>query len=165
MFPCLRWLMAVEYRQPQLLSSAFPHGMAACLAVGLMLAAATAQATDLSGCWSGTWQSHTTGHHGPLTACFVRTADHQYAVSFRGRFWGIVPFRYRVVMTATEQPDGTVQLTGSQYLGRLFGTFTFTATASGQQFQAQYASCKDHGVFCLRRCTVACEPAPGGTQP
>mgnify|MGYP000368554190 CR=1 FL=1 len=130
------------------------------LAVGLALSAGMVQAGDLSGCWSGTWQSQVTGHHGPLWAQFVRTGDNQYEVSFRGRFFVLVPFRYRVTMTATEQPDGTVQLQGSQYLGRMFGTFTFTATATDHQFQAHYASCKDHGSFCLTRCTIACCAAP-----
>lgn len=126
--------------------------LAACLA----LAAGVAQAGDLSGCWSGTWQSQVTGHHGPLWAQFVRTGDQQYDVYFRGRFFKLVPFRYSVTMTATEQPDGTVLLQGSQYLGRMFGTFTFSATATDSQFQAQYAACKDHGSFCLSRCTVTC---------
>jgi hypothetical protein len=126
--------------------------LAACLA----LAAGVAQAGDLSGCWSGTWQSQVTGHHGPLWAQFVRTGDQQYDVYFRGRFFKLVPFRYSVTMTATEQPDGTVLLQGSQYLGRMFGTFTFSATATDSQFQAQYAACKDHGSFCLSRCSVTC---------
>lgn len=129
---------------------------AACCALSLGMA----QAADLSGCWSGTWQSQVTGHHGPLWAEFVRTGDHQYEVYFRGRFFVLLPFRYSVTMTATQQPDGTVQLQGSQYLGRMFGTFSFSATATDSQFQANYASCKDHGSFCLTRCTTACAATP-----
>lgn len=137
-----------------------PRWAACLLMAGLTLTAPRAWAGDLSGCWSGTWRSLVTGHHGPLWADFVRTGDQQYEVHFRGRFFKLVPFRYSVTMTATEQPDGTVQLQGSQFLGRMFGTFTFSATATDSQFHAQYASCKDHGTFCLTRCTTACCAAP-----
>jgi hypothetical protein len=139
---------------------AWPRWAACLILTSLMIASGMARAGDLSGCWSGHWQSHVTGHHGPLWAEFVRTGDHQYDVFFRGRFFVLVPFRYSVTMTATEQPDGTIVLQGSQYLGRMFGTFTFSATATDSQFRAQYASCKDHGSFCLTRCTVACGQAP-----
>jgi hypothetical protein len=122
-------------------------------ALVLLLALPTAaRAVDLSGCWSGSWQSCSTGHQGPLFAEFVPCGDSQYEVHFRGRFFKVVPFKYSVTMLA-EQRDGVVHLSGSQYLGRLFGTFTFTATADGTYFNADYSSCKDHGQFELSRCS------------
>ena len=111
---------------------------------------AAARAVDLSGCWSGSWESCSTGHQGPLFAEFVPCGDSQYEVHFRGRFFKLVPFKYSVTMTAQEQ-DGVVHLSGSQYLGRLFGTFSFTATASETCFNARYESCKDQGQFELSR--------------
>lgn len=111
---------------------------------------AAARAVDLSGCWCGSWESCSTGHQGPLFAEFVPCGDSQYEVHFRGRFFKLVPFKYSVTMTAQEQ-DGVVHLSGSQYLGRLFGTFSFTATASETCFSASYESCKDHGQFELSR--------------
>lgn len=119
-----------------------------------LLAQQTCLATDLSGCWSGTWQSCQTPHQGPLHAEFVRIDANRYEVFFRGRFFKISPFKYSVVMTATEQ-DGVVYLSGSKYLGRMFGTFSFSATATDCQFNATYTSCKDDGVFKLCRCTHA----------
>jgi hypothetical protein len=125
------------------------------LAILLLLAApGVSKAVDLSGCWSGTWQSCTTRHHGPLNAEFVRLNESQYEVFFQGRFFVIMPFKYSVVMTATEQ-HGVVHLSGSQYLGRMFGTFSFNARATGCQFNAHYSSCKDSGQFTLSRCTYA----------
>ena len=117
-------------------------------------------AADLSGCWSGTWQSCTTSHKGPLNAEFVRLDENRYEVFFNGRFFKLLPFKYSVVMTATES-DGVIYLSGSQYLGRMFGTFTFSAAASDSQFNANYSSCKDNGRFCLTRCTYVascCQP-------
>jgi hypothetical protein len=116
-----------------------------------------AAATDLSGCWSGTWQSCVTPHHGPLQAEFVRLNENQYEVFFKGRFFVVMPFRYSVVMSASEQ-NGVVYLAGSQFLGRMFGTFSFNASANDCQFTANYNSCKDHGQFILSRCTRACGP-------
>ena len=113
-----------------------------------------AQATDLSGNWSGTWQSGNTRHHGPLQAEFVRLSESEYEVFFRGKFFAILPFRYSVVMTASES-DGVVTLSGSKYLGRMFGTFSFSAAATDTDFNANYSSCKDHGCFVMSRCSYA----------
>jgi hypothetical protein len=108
-------------------------------------------AADLSGCWSGTWESCSTGHKGPLRAEFVRLDEGSYEVYFSGRFFKVVPFRYTVIMTAHEH-DGVVHLSGCKYLGCLFGTFSFTATASDCEFIADYSSRRDHGWFTMTRC-------------
>lgn len=113
-----------------------------------------AAATDLSGCWSGSWQSCVTSHQGTLNAEFVRLDDCRYEVFFQGRFFKILPFRYSVVMMATEQ-DGVVYLSGYKYLGRMFGAFSFSAAATDCEFNADYSSCKDHGRFTMSRCTRA----------
>jgi len=112
------------------------------------------KAVDLSGCWSGTWQSCVTPHKGPLRAEFVRLDANRYEVFFNGRFFKLIPFKYSVVMTATEQ-NGVVYLSGSKYLSRMFGTFSFNAAAADCQFNANYSSCKDNGRFALTRCTYA----------
>jgi hypothetical protein len=113
-----------------------------------------APAADLSGHWSGTWQSGSTRHQGPLQAEFVRLDANRYAVHFSGRFLRFVPFRYSIAMTAVES-GGVVTLSGSKYLGRLFGTFSFAATATDCRFEANYSSCKDHGYFRMTRCSYA----------
>src|SRR5262245_38991907 len=82
------------------------------LVAGLMTSLpAACQAIDLSGCWSGTWQSCVTPHKGPLNAEFVRLDANTYEVFFNGRFFKLLPFKYSVVMTATEQ-NGVVYLSG-----------------------------------------------------
>jgi hypothetical protein len=116
----------------------------------LFFLTAASQAADLSGCWSGTWESCTTPHKGPLFAEFVPCGPHQYDVHFRGRFFKLLPFKYSVTMTAEER-DGVVYLSGSQYLGRMFGTFSFNAAATDTCFNANYNSCKDHGRFQMSR--------------
>ncbi|MCI0357877.1 MAG: hypothetical protein L0211_05235 [Planctomycetaceae bacterium] len=121
----------------------------------LLVLPAACQAVDLSGCWSGSWESCSTGHKGPLWAEFVPCGGNQYEVHFRGRFFKIMPFKYSVTMAAEER-DGVVYLSGSKYLGRMVGTFSFTATATDTRFNANYSSCKDNGQFTLSRCSYAC---------
>lgn len=127
------------------------------LALSLLVSLpAVGRAVDLSGCWSGTWQSCTTGHKGPLFAEFVPCGPAQYEVHFRGRFLKIMPFKYSVVMAAEER-DGVVYLSGSKYLGRMVGTFSFSAAATETCFNANYSSCKgDTGKFQLSRCSYGC---------
>ena len=125
------------------------------LLLSLLLTAAVATtpaaATDLSGRWSGSWQSGTTGHTGPLFATFCRCGDGAYRVEFSGRFFKIVPFRYTVVLRVVEDTGDEVTLAGSSFLGRLFGTFTYRATADACHFTAGYRSQKDSGSFRLQK--------------
>lgn len=108
-------------------------------------------AVDLSGCWTGSWQSCTTGHSGVLRARFTRCGETQYRVDFSGRFCKLLPFRYSVMLDAVEDCGDRVTLAGSSFLGRLFGTFRYTASADGNAFTARYSSKKDSGRFDLRR--------------
>lgn len=110
-------------------------------------------ATDLSGHWEGSWHSAGSGHSGPLSADFCRLSNGNYQVTFRGRFWKIMPFRYRVVLCAYEDDQGQVHLSGTQSLGRLSGTYHYRATASDCSFRADFWSCRERGVFCLTRRT------------
>ena len=121
---------------------------ASVLAVGLAM---PAHALDLSGCWAGSWESCTTGHSGVLRATFTRCGESQYRVDFSGRFFVILPFRYSVTLDVVEDTGESVTLAGSSYLGRIFGTFGYTATADHCQFRADYTSKKDSGRFVMRR--------------
>ncbi len=121
------------------------------IAVLMLAASTTAHATDLSGCWQGSWRSCTTRHKGPLKAHFVKCDDTHYRVHFSGRFFKIMPFRYTVTLQVVEQTEDGVTLQGSSYLGRLMGTFYYNATASDCYFRSSYSSCKDYGVFELSR--------------
>lgn len=110
----------------------------------------------MSGCWTGHWQSCTTGHKGPLTATFCKVDDDRYQVTFRGRFFGIIPFRYRVTLRVVSEEGNQVTLAGNAYLGKRYGTFTYRASASATNFIAHYDSCRDDGKFVLCRRLSCC---------
>jgi hypothetical protein len=130
------------------------------IAAGLLATFSTRAsfAADLGGTWSGHWQSCSTGHKGPLDATFCAINDSQYRVHFSGRFFKFLPFRYSVTLRVVGDDGQNAALAGSSYLGRLFGTFYYQATATQTRFVANYSSCKDRGQFVLCR-TSAC-PAP-----
>lgn len=104
-----------------------------------------------SGCWSGSWLSCKSGHHGVLRATLTPCGDHAYRAEFRGRFFKIMPFRYTVTLQVVGVDQDGVHLAGSQSLGRLFGTFHYRATITDCRFEATYRSCKDWGKFSLGR--------------
>jgi hypothetical protein len=60
-----------------------------------------------------------------------------------------VAFRYSVTLDVVEDHGERVVLAGSSFLGRLFGTFTYRATADACHFTADYRSQKDAGEFRL----------------
>ncbi len=122
----------------------------------LASAAQSALAVDLSGCWEGCWGSQCTRHKGPLKATFVKQDETHYCVHFKGRFFKLLPFKYSVVLEVVEDTGDHVTLSGSHYLGRMFGTFTYTATATACEFNADYSSCKDSGVFKLKKVAGCC---------
>jgi len=132
-----------------MLPRSFRPALLSLVLVGVLAGSATA--TDLSGCWSGSWQSCSTGHSGVLRATFTRCDESHYRVDFSGRFFKLLPFRYSVTLTVVEETEDTVTLSGSSYLGRLFGTFCYTATADDCHFRADYTSKKDRGVFTMTR--------------
>jgi hypothetical protein len=112
-----------------------------------------APAIDLTGEWSGTWHSCPSGHSGPLHATFCKACDTTYRVTFTGRFWKVFPFRYTVCLNVTGQEGDKLLLAGDANLGHLMGTFHYQADATDCEFHATYQSCRDHGTFCLRRCS------------
>lgn len=122
------------------------------LAFALLLAVASpAPAVDLSGSWTGRWESTSTGHAGPLRATFRPCGEGRWAVDFSGRFFKIFPFRYSVTLRVIEDGEEGVTLAGSSWLGRMFGTFCYRAEADACRFEAHYTSKKDTGVFRLKR--------------
>jgi len=110
-----------------------------------------ADATDLSGSWTGRWNSFNTGHNGPLRCTFTKLDETSYLANFSGRFFKIIPFRYSVTLYVEQDAD-VVTLSGQNYLGRRYGTFYYTAEADETSFTASYDSSKDCGQFVLTRC-------------
>jgi hypothetical protein len=116
---------------------------------GALAPVATAQEPNLSGKWSGYWQSDT-GHRGPLHARFVPLDADTYRVTYRGRFALVVPFRYTTTMDVTGTGAGAAVLTAEKRLGP-FGSFRTTATATGTNFDATFSSRRDTGRFVLQK--------------
>ena len=122
------------------------------LVVAFLLTVATpARAVDLSGSWTGSWESTSTGHAGPLRATFRSCGEDRWAVDFSGRFFKLLPFRYSVTLRVVEDAGDRVTLAGTSWLGRLFGTFCYRADATACRFEAHYTSKKDTGIFRLER--------------
>jgi len=122
------------------------------LALSILLAMAPpAAAVDLTGSWTGSWESTSTGHSGPLRATFRPCGEDRWAVDFSGRFFKLFPFRYSVNLRVVEDAGDRVTLAGTSWLGRLFGTFCYRADATACRFEARYTSKKDSGVFRLER--------------
>lgn len=80
--------------------------------------------------------------------------DDCYRVTFNGRFFKIFPFRYQVTLRVVSDDGESVTLSGSSHLGRIYGTFTYRATATACSFVSRYDSCKDDGKFVMTRCGV-----------
>jgi hypothetical protein len=126
--------------------------LAALLLTGSIAAAQQPVAVpDLTGNWSGHWESCKNGHHGPLSARFCKADDGHYKVVFRGRFLKVVPFRYATTLTVTGYDGDRVFLGASKRLGPVLGSFSMDADATSSDFTARFTSRDDNGLFVLRR--------------
>lgn len=105
----------------------------------------------LSGEWSGSWNSETTGHKGPLRANIRPTGDGNYTATFTGKFFKVIPFRYQMQLNVVSSDEGELRLAGSKKLGPLMGYYSYQATVSGNRFLATYRTKRDRGTFTLRR--------------
>jgi hypothetical protein len=124
------------------------------IAISLLALPAASSAADLSGSWSGYWESDSTGHRGPLRCTLTKVDQDSYRADFSGRFFKIIPFRYSLELDVVQEEGDTVNLAGQHRLGRRLGDFYYDAEATSQDFVATYSSCKDDGRFVLSRCSV-----------
>jgi hypothetical protein len=119
------------------------------------------------GRWEGTWESDVNRHRGRLRGMITQVDAETYAARFQATFWKIFRGSYRVVLTGTEQPDGTVRFWGEADLGWWGGgVFRCEGTAGAGRFEARYWSERDRGVFAMRRpgadgCLVVSRVAAG----
>ena len=104
----------------------------------------------LDGCWQGCWDSQCTGHQGNLKAIICRQDACHYEARFRGTFFKVIPFQYRMTLTAVRHNDH-YDLQGQKDLGRLLGTYRFQGYATPTNFVARYTSKDDQGRFIMRR--------------
>jgi hypothetical protein len=87
-----------------------------------------------------------------MHARIVTTPAGDYRAAFRGRFWGVVPFRYTTTLSPVGTgPAGETYLAGEKRLGFGLGTFSTTAVATPTTFDATFQSKRNNGRFTLRR--------------
>src|SRR5471030_2079339 len=74
-------------------------------------------APDITGCWSGYWISCTNGHTGPLSATICKISDTCYEAHFKGKFFKVIPFRYKANLSVVGQEGDKLLLSSSRRLG------------------------------------------------
>lgn len=115
---------------------------------------------DISGCWEGTWESHTNGHNGRLRAIITKQGENVYYARFKATYAGVLPFEFEVPMHVTED-GGLHSFQGQADLGWLAGgIYTYSGQASPGDFSANYCAEKDQGVFVMSRimsCIQCCD--------
>jgi hypothetical protein len=107
-------------------------------------------ADSIEGAWDGKWESHAGHGGGRLWAVITRTGESTYFARFKAKYWGFMEAENDVnLRVSSTQP---VRAAGNQDLGYLKGgVYHYDATLTPTEFDANYSSEHDHGVFMLRR--------------
>ncbi len=106
---------------------------------------------DLSGNWTGRWQSSTNNHGGPMQATFVQQCGDELQVKFRGRFAKVIPFRYRARLKIVYQEPGLTIVGGSKKIGPFSGGYTYSGQISDGCFTGSYSSRRYQGGWAISR--------------
>ncbi|QDU41320.1 hypothetical protein Mal4_56860 [Maioricimonas rarisocia] len=107
--------------------------------------------TVIEGRWKGEWVSDVNGHRGLLKARISHIEGSQYRVCYTGTFWGLLPFVFATEMDVV-QDGGVARFQGSEDLGPLVGgTFSYSGSATCDEFVARFRSDEDHGTFRMSR--------------
>lgn len=115
---------------------------------------------DLSGAWEGSWHSEQSTHKGCLRAIITRVDDTHFCARFHATFFKFFSYEYTIVLYAVPDNDHW-NLSGQKDLGRLAGgMYYYRGVATACNFRACYTSCKDHGVFEMKRSVSACDSRP-----
>jgi hypothetical protein len=69
---------------------------------------------------------------------------------FTGRYFGVLPFRFKTTLRVIEQDGTTTRLAGESRVG-VFGTFSYDAVATETNFDATFQSRRYSGRFTLTR--------------
>jgi hypothetical protein len=118
------------------------------LLFGLMTGVGHGQ--DLSGQWSGRWNSSANGHSGKIEATFCQTSHSQVEARFRGTFAKVIPFRYRTKLNVVAQQPGLTVMAGSRRLP-LGGEFNYHITMTDSCFNGSFSSRRNSGTFVMQR--------------
>jgi len=121
----------------------------ACFVLAFACALPNASSAN-EGQWRGSWQSCTTGHRGKMKAQFCRVDETHVRAKFTGTFAKVIPFRYRPVLDIVHESPDLMILQGNKRLP-IVGNFQYSATISGNQFNATYRSRRDYGVWSMQK--------------
>lgn len=108
-------------------------------------------AGDPAGRWRGEWRSQSTGHHGPMRANIRGNGDGTYDARFTGRFALVIPFTYKVKLSAFQDSMGQPQLHAHKPLGPIMGSYSMNAAAIGNQLNGSFRAAKDLGTIRMER--------------
>ena len=110
----------------------------------------SASAQDISGDWSGNWQSAANNHTGKISATFCQSSNDTMRARFRGTFAKVIPFRYSTDLKIASQSPGLTVLAGSRRLP-LGGEFSYYVTVTDQCFHGTFASKRNRGTFIMSK--------------
>jgi len=116
---------------------------------GTLFAVQPATSADLSGRWAGHWENNNNPHKGPLRANLKKINSDQYRATFSGRFFKVIPFRYKVTLDVVEEGPSYVRMSGRSRAGRQ--SYQYTATSTGNSLVTHYSSKRYQGKFVLKR--------------
>jgi len=113
---------------------------------------------DITGRWSGHWNSQATGHHDELRALISQVDTNHYDVKFHAAYKSetfkfiTVHFGYTVRMETKPSTNADVAFHGSEDLGKLAGSvYTYDGHANATNFFSTYKSKYDRGTFEMTR--------------
>ena len=95
--------------------------------------------------YRGKWQSHSTGHSGPMRVKLSSNADGTIDAKFSGRFALVIPFVYRAELI----PAGGGSYASYKKLGPILGEYRMNSNLSPTSFNATFTAAGDHGSFTM----------------
>ncbi|MGN6135294.1 MAG: hypothetical protein ACTHOU_12395 [Aureliella sp.] len=110
-----------------------------------------AEAAGRSQVFRGSWKSQSTGHTGPMRVRITPRGDGRYDARFTGRFAVIIPFTYRVELTATCCSGGVQSLAAHKRLGPVLGSYDMSAQMTPSGLWGNFQAAGDTGTVSMRR--------------
>jgi hypothetical protein len=113
-------------------------------------AVAVAKVPEVTGKWTGRWESEThKGHGGGLTCEAVESGKDKWEANFTAEFGKTKSYKVKLEGTPG---DGKVVFGGKVDLGKDDGgEFTWTGRATETEFSGEYQSTEDKGSFKMTR--------------
>lgn len=107
--------------------------------------------SGIEGPWTGSWLSHTNGHHGELK-CVVgpdKKGDGERTFLYHAVWGGVLSGTFKAVHHV-KQDGPLTRFTADSDLG-IYGHFHAEGTVQDSQFKATFKAAGDNGVFEMKR--------------